>query len=699
MAEYGSVAGAAVPEAPVASPAAPAAPAAPSPVNLAGADEWRDRLARDRTIETWQYLKGLRGSLEPEWRDCSRAYDLLKSRQYYSGRSDLTLPTLANLVERLVPRIVRATVGRDDFFECLPERSADQDKAELNRELVKSQLARAQFRRRYPLAVRDACIYGTGIWKAKWRNAVRADTGQTLFDGPDGHPLDIEQVWVDPRCADFDKTPVVERMVLNYTEIKGLERSGVFANVGNLLDRPSGPSSESYTQSNRTRRHGYMEEGLRRGQWEYVEFWGEFPIDAADALAADTTETVPCVIGILGGSRVVRLERNPYECQRNPYFKVVLLERTGEFYGTSLVRKCLDLWVEQNDARNQANDARSFAVCPVMVKPPTGQPDKKTSQRIFPGAVITAPQGTQFAAFPDVTTSVQKWEPVMRRDMEETMGAPALLDAQSEADSATEASIQQTESGVRIAGYAYVIEDVFIVPLLDFTHELNKQYLKDTVAVRIKGTKAFDFRPVTPADVAGNFTFMTVGASSMARGAALTAQFLQTTDRMQVAEQLKPGMFDMERWWELYFRTALDIQHPDLYIKGLKFQGRVPTVDEVHYALTQGQRVEPDPRQDFGSTLPQYGAYLNQVRGSLPPDILKLFIEHLLDAESTAKMVLMAQQQAQMAQMESMAGAKPAGSNGGKSNAKRDDSDRDGKGLGTPRQAMKSASQGTAGRP
>lgn len=671
--------------------------------NLAGTNPVLDGIALSHVRKEHDRLKRLRTPFEPEWVDCSKAYDLLKTKQFYQGRSDLTLPTVANLVERLVPRVVRATVGRDDFFEAVPERPADHDKAILNKELLKSQLERAQFRRKYPPLIRDTAIYGTGMWKARWRYEVRQDTGVVLFDGSDGDPLDIMNVWVDPRARDFDKTNVVEQMALNYTEIMRHQKLGVFQNITEETLRSTGaPTSGEAHRMRRDRTHGFMDEGLQPGFWTYIEFWGEFPIDAVDEMSADKTETVPCVIGILGGKHVVRLERNPFVCQRNPYFKSVLLERTGEFYGISLVKKILNLWIEQNDLRNQANDARSFAVCPVMVGPATGQQSKPTSQRIFPGARIFAPAGTQFTAFPDVTGPAAKWEDVLRRDQEETVGAPAILDAQSQADSATEASIQQTESGVRITGYAHTVEDVFLVPLLQFYHDLNRQYLTKETAVRIKGFKGFDFRPVTPADVAGNFTFLTVGASTMARGATLTASFLQTTDRMLVVEQTAPGTFDMTRWWETFFREALDIQHPELYIKGLKFQGRVPTVDEVHYMLSQGQRVEPDPRQEFAVTLPQYGDYINMHRNELPEDILKLFIEHLYDAEATAKLVLQVKMDARMAQAEAAAqeggGGPPSGSNGGKSNAPRDDTDRDGKGLGAPRQAMKSASQGTAGR-
>jgi hypothetical protein len=193
----------------------------------------------------------------------------------------------------------------------------------------------------------------------------------------------------------------------------------------------------------------------------------------------------------------------------------------------------------------------------------------------------------------------------------------------------------------------------------------------------------------------------------MVRGATLSAQFLQTYDRMIVTEQLKPGMFDLVRFWETYFKDGLDLPHPDLYIKALKFQGRVPTVDEVHYMLSQGQRVEPDPRQDFATTLPQYGAYINMARDKLPPDILKVFIEHLFDAEAVAKQVLEAQMAQLQLQRESMLSARPqgqepngkaTGSNGGKSNAPTDGMHRDGRGMEAPRQHMDAASQGTRGR-
>ena len=702
-------------------------PTAP-PANLAGTNEALDRIALSHVQTVHNRLRSLRTPLEADWVDRSRAYDLLKVKQYYQGRSDLTLPTPANLVERLVPRVVRATVGRTDFFDALPERSEDEDKADVNAALVKSQLHRANFRRKYPKLIRDTAIYGTGLWKARWRNEVRSDTRQTLFDGPDGAVLSIESVWVDPRAEDFDKTDVVEEMTLSFTEVANLVRRGLFAPgpAGEALQSGVGSKDSGATLTMRSRKKGF-EPPITPGHYRYTEFWGEFPITATDALTADRVVTVPCVIGVLGGKYIVRLERNPYECQKKPYFKSVFLERSGEFYGISLLGKIIDLWIEQNDCRNQANDARSFAVCPVFVKTPSGSPDKQTSQRIFPGAVITAPQGSSFASFPDTTAAAMNAEPILRRDMEETMGAPSLLDAQSSADSATEAGIQQVESGVRITEYAHVVEDVFLVPLLSFIHDMNKQYLSDEGAVRIKGFKGFDFRPVTKADIAGNFTFQTVGASSMARGAALTAQFLQATDRMLLVEQIQPGTFDMTKWWSTFFKEALDIPHPETYIKGLQFQGRIPTVDEVHLMLANGQKVVPDPRQDFAVTLPEYGAYINKVRGVLAdqPEILKNFIAHLLDAEATAKQVLAAaqaeRQQALIAQSELAmkqkemqddaedrdedrqmkresheAKMQAAGSSGGKQNKSTSGMHRDGQGMSNSRQAMMNANGGKA---
>lgn len=691
-------------------------PAAP-PANLAGTNEVLDKIALSHVQTVHGRLKSLRTPLEADWVERSRAYDLLKVKQYYQGRSDLTLPTLANLVERLVPRVVRATVGRSDFFDAMPERSEDEDKAQVNTELVKSQLDRCRFRRKYPKLVRDTAIYGTGLFKARWKFEVRKDTGQTLFDGPDGDVLSIEHVWVDPRAEDFEKTDVVEDMALSFTEISNLVRRGIFAPqpAAQALQAGAGGKDTGAIQNLRTRHKGFQSP-TTPGSYRYTEFWGEFPIEATDQLTVDRVETVPCVIGVLGGKWVVRLERNPYECQTKPYFKSVFLERSGEFYGISLLGKAIDLWIEQNDCRNQANDARSFAVCPVFVKTPSGVADKQTSQRIFPGAVITAPPGSAFASFPDTTAAAMNAEPVLRRDMEETLGAPALMDAQPTSDSATEAGIQQMESGVRLTEYAHVIEDVFLIPLLSFFHEMNKQFLSDEGAVRIKGFKGFDFRPVTKADITGNFTFQTVGASSMARGAALTAQFLQATDRMLLVEQMTPGTFDMTKWWETFLREALDIPHPETYIKGLQFQGRVPTVDEVHLMLINGQKVVPDPRQDFATTLPEYGAYINKVRGLLSeqPEILKNFIAHLTDAEATARAVLaaqMLQRQEAMAGMQEQANGEEdrqmkreshdakmqaSGSSGGKQNKDAGGMHRDGMGMSNSRQAMMSANGGKA---
>lgn len=693
--------------------------------NLAGADPRTDKLSAEWVKSRMGELRPLRVFTERQWVKRARAWKMLSVGQSYVGRSNYILPHIRNMVERVTQRVVAQLCGREDFWEALPTKPEDEDRAEVVKAVMKAQMEEEGWRRETALCVRDALILGTTIKKLCWQYEVEntmvpvykgdqwvvgpagpelvAQYDQTLMprvikNRPTGKRLNPFALFVDPGVQDFEDTDTVEVGFLSASDIFRQIELGTFNEQAALavLSKPGEKGRPPVAQ-------GYREVfdlsmGLRGdasnkkiAQYPYMEFWGWFPLESVSDQDLDRVKMEKVHFVILGAETVVLLERNPLLSQRKPYEKGVVIEVPGQFYGDSPVGAAIPQWMELNDCRNQSNDSRSFIVNPVMTRDPSNE-DNKTSQRVFPGAVITG-RNLKFESFPDVTGPAFVAEMVMVRELEETFGAPKLLDAQSDANSATEAAIEKEESGARILGYVKTLEESLVIPELRSRLDLNRQYLRTSDAVRIRGASGFDWRPYTPADFMPQYDFICVGSTAMQAKSMLNAQFAVTTDRMLAFEQLSPGTFDWVRWWGTYFRDGLGIDHPSLYIHAMKRMERVPTAEEVVLMLTEGQRPEPDPRQDFLTTLPAVGAFIATHAAIMPPDMLKNFREYFRKAVMLAQQVMLMKTQAVLQGAGEMAAGMSA-QGGGKQNKEVGPEDRDGKGGSTSRQAMKSTRQG-----
>lgn len=704
--------------------------------NMAGQDERVDKRASDWRKTRLGEFRNARIFSERDWVRNIRAWKMLTTSQGYNGRSNLRLPHIRNMVERLVNRIVQQLIGREHFFEAQPTKWEDEDRAQTIRAILMAQMDEEGFRRKTALCIRDAIIIGTAIKKHCWEYEVEMMNvpvyqGDQWVMGPAGP--EMQEVWsqtlqprilknrpasdrlnpfnlfVDPAAQDLDDTDTVEVGYLTPTEIFRQVDNGVFD--ANLVAKAMAePGMRGQPKEAMGYRQVYdIALGLRFDAsskktdfYEYQEFWGWFPLEATDEQDARGAKMERVVIGVLGKDHVVRLERNPFLSQKKPYSKGVLIEVPGQFYGDSPVKAALPQWQEINDTRNQSNDSRAFSNNPILLRGP-GNEDKKTSYRAFPGAIITG-SNLELAKFPDTTQAAMVAEQIMVRELEETFGAPKLLDAQSDAGSATEAAIQKEESGARILGYVKTLEDTLIIPELRFRLDLNRQFLRTKDSVRIKGFSGFDWRPYTPEDFMPEYDFICMGSVAMQARAMLTASFATTTDRMLNFEMVKPGLFDWERWWSTFFRDGLGVEHASLYINPMQRNERVPTIGETIVMLVEGQRPQPDPRQDFLHTLPALATYMAKQFAIMPPDLQKNFREYFRKAVDIAKQVALEQQQMMMQQAMTMMGAKPAA--GGPAGAGPQGAapkpvgpeQRDGRGLGMPRlamNAMRSGAQGT----
>lgn len=693
--------------------------------NRAMRDPAFDDVVRSRITARHAELKAARAPREAGWADCVRAYNLKAVRRWYNGRSRLVDNSIFVLVERLHPRVCSLVFGASDFFDALPNTPDLLDRVTVNKELLKLQMERDGFRFKGSLLVKDSLIVGTGIWKQRWlydvrtvRRPVRVDepyavgphgptmapvwkmmeSEEEVFDGPSGDVRDIMRVWVDPRIDDWQRGDIIEDGYVSLNWCRQMERAGVIVGVDRFVGegRPEVPTGAEATRDNAQRRSAMN--GAKANLYKYTEFWGQYPIDAAPG-QEDVTETRECVIGIINDKWVVRIEENPFATQAKPYFPARPIPVSGEAYGKSIVEMALDEWTALTDTKNQGVDAGTFALCPMILAGPGNS--KKASYSAAPGKVLhySGAPLTPFR-FENVAPIAWQMEERFKRSLEDTFAAPALLSGQPSAgsDSATEASIQHQEAGSRIQGYAFMLEETWIKPMLYFMHNLNQMFLDVEDAVRMKGPRGFQFRSITRADVVGDYSFVAVGSRSMASKAVLGAQYANFFNTVIVPlAPLFPGLFNMEGFVKDYASKVLDIDYPEIYVNAVEGQGRPLPIEEVLISITNGHQLKPDPRQDFAQTLPFVSDFIVTYGDRMLPRLRKAFTDHLMDMEETARMVAM--QRLLMIHAQRVAEQQAASGDKGGRNGKNQPKvgHADGQGGTLPRELMMSMSGGPQG--
>lgn len=690
--------------------------------NLAGKSRVRDERAcshLDRLQETYARL---RAPFEEEWTTAQALYLTKWVTGNYNGVSKTRRSTAFVLNERVVPRLVRASVGRGRFFEAQPRTPYEIDKCHANESLLNAQLEEDNFRAKYTPFTREACVIGTGIWKNNWLYDVRKapvlnrkkepisigpegpveeETAEyevedrVMHHGPHGERADPYSIYCDPteRCPD-----IIEDGVLTLTQMKSLVRQGVFskAQVEKVIREDSGRLNTDKSQPAAQRDallniDTYHEAFQGERRYQFREGWVGFPIEVTEG-DTDTAETVPCLITKIG-EFVVQLRRNPYDCQKDPYQFATPIKMEGRRYGLSLTYMNLGMFVDEQDTYNQMSDARTLALIPMLAVPPGSR--KRGSYRMHPGKVVEAEKVQQFT-YPDVTGTGIVALREMRMSSEDAFGAPSLLDGApiTGESGATGAAIRQQEANVRIQAMAESMEDTFLKPMLSFWHSLNEQFLDETRRVLVLGPLGFEHRVVTPDDVRGQFDFRPLGSSQMIAKSLLAANYQAITPFLWERWMTDPNAVDIDRWLSTILREVFENDHPETIIRTQNPQKRPLTMVEAIRAIALGHIVPQDDRWDYLTMLEEFGNFMYQYGDSLEEDLRNALDEFGAELDAAAKKKALLQQEAQMAAQAqaTLAGGEAEG------NAAIGPAQRDGQGLTMPRRLMGAMGGGPMGR-
>lgn len=691
--------------------------------NLAGKSILRDERAR-------LHLENLRNTFDAQmtpirdgWTEALAAYLVQGVETFYQGHANFRLPTAFILNERIIPRVVKATVGRGRWFEARPRTPDEIEKCRSNESLLYAEMDEDRFRSKIPSFVREAGVLGTGIWKNCWLYEVRRaprmvreelpfavgpdgpmEQEQASFVvedrvlrlGPSGARVDPYQIFCSPRiCSDNDD--IIEEQVLSLTQLKGLVRQGMFSKsqVEKLIRENEGRVREDRQSRSQERdallnMDTYHEPFHGERLYQYREGWVNFPIEVTEG-ETDTAETVPCLIGVIGNV-VVQLRRNPFNSQKNPYQFCRFISYPGMRFGLSLTKMNMGLFVEETDIHNQTSDARTYGLIPMLAVNPGSR--KKGSYTASPGKVVEAEKVTQFA-YPDLTATGIVGMRQIRETQEDAFGAPSLLSGQpiSGESGATGAAIRQQEANIRIQAMAEEVEESFLKPMLEQWHDFNEQFLDTTRRVLVLGELGFEHRVVTRSDILGQFDFVPLASSQMMAKSLLAANYQAITPLLMEKWMAEPDSVDIDRWLSDLLYEVFEKDHPEIYIRSQKKVGRPKTLLETMLAISLGHRVKPDPRQDFLLSLTQYGKFMEDYGDAFATELRRAFSEYGAELEAAAKEQALQKQAEQMA----MAAGGEQGLPGGAAPSPVGPAQRDGQGLGMGRR-LAGAMQGGSGR-
>lgn len=481
-----------------------------------------------------------------------------------TGRSNIHIPATYEMLDTLRGRLFKAFFGTRPYIDFKPRPQSSQDlasieidaqKAKLAAALVDEQLEKNRIQVRWynwitSLLCFPASVFGVG-WRYETRTVKRREPVKvTMLEpqpGPDGASIvmvpverivpeqfqeveeeaivwddneiiniDYFDFWPDPMGTDVDSCRYVwQRVYMTRPQIErelaALERAGSGQVYGFDWDELQGASSDVMSaQAERMNAIGYLQptsdpqfgEGdeSRLAYHEVLHYWE----DNRHAIIIDRK-----ALAYDGPSPYWRHGKKPFAVQSfDPL--------PGQFYGMSAVQIIEHLQAELNTLRNQRIDNVSL-VLNRMWGVLNGSNIDEAELVSKPGAVIHMDRPEELWAIPtpDVTQSSYQEEIIVRQNMENALGVPAIVRGAtpSRKETATEVITKNTNASIRFDSKIMIVEAVFkrLAYLMDCN---NQQFIDKAKVARQYGPDgAEQWAEIAPDSIIGEWDYVPAGSS------------------------------------------------------------------------------------------------------------------------------------------------------------------------------------------
>jgi len=478
----------------------------------------------ERAIENYKLYTGYRPPLPVELK----------------GRSNLHIPKTYELVDSLRARYLRAIFAASPVIEYIPNPLlyfqeglgqieylqlliSAEDSAKYSTYLVDQQLRNSQVYRKFYDFFTSILVFPAGVLAVGWKYEQKTikqrqrtfdpaigievdavvERPAVTYDDNDVQYVDYYDFWPDPRGTDLDNSRFVfHREWCTESELRAklevLDRAGSgtvyepedwerLVAAGAALE---GGATERMAEVGLAAETGQGHwSDIRRGyQIELLHYWE----DDRHAIIANRTD-------------VVFDGKNPYWHGKKPFVATSFDPRPGEFYGFSAVELIEHLQHELNTNRNQRIDNVSF-VLNRMWKVRRGADIDETELISWPHGVIWVdnPDDVSNVDTPDVTASSYNEERIIKEDMDNALGAPAVVRGvdpgrkQTATEIVTKGGAADMKFQVKVMLYETIMER--LAELLDMN---NQQFIDIPRIFRIED----EWKVVTPEELRGHHLY------------------------------------------------------------------------------------------------------------------------------------------------------------------------------------------------
>lgn len=591
--------------------------------NLAGNKKLAD-LFMENVGETMQLTRNNRSSREEIWLEDLKQWSCRLTDTGYVGFSNIFVPELHNQIESSVEKTIAALFPHSDFLQCIPMRGNSKERADKIKMAVLYDLeSKNMLSSKYATFERQKVLYGTSLFKGSYEKKIATiftrepgskkpiEKKVPTWNGTKWDVVDLFHWYIYPETSELDTCEMTfeDRFVKKQV----MEESGMYMNMDAITEVPQ-QYQNSWVDCERLDILRLPQAiNIHKKAILLTEVWTQMMIGGA----------LTPVTGIIANYRtVVRLLKNPYWFQHNPYAASRYLRRPGNiFYGYSLPDRIRTQGHQMNDLANHTMDSLNYALNPIIVIDPALAGDVN-SMKVHPGAKwLGAIDGVKPMAFPDISGSGWKGMQEVRGQIaqfsDNTPGiAPQL---QGKSRSATQASLVNNAVSIRQRVQGRQQEAEVLAPIAQMTHTMLQQFRDEAYEVRMRGPDNGDWivEQIDPSeDLAGYVEFAWVGASEEEKNAVRSQQLIAMFQAsLQMASLLPPGEVDLQSLFKRVAKEAFQIHDLEEIFKSMRDKKTVsPKIENI--ALGESQDLLVNYGDDDEDHMKVHGEILKDKKAS-----------------------------------------------------------------------------------
>lgn len=556
--------------------------------------------ARRPLADTWMELWALyAGTPDAMNHVQQRLFHTTGNPNHTYWRSKINSGKTYETVEKLVAYIIQALFPNDDWFDAIPMFADFPELVTPLKQFVRNKLHQGKFKPTSVEYIRQLLVTGTATMAVPWRyetipHATKVtypvpivDTAfrgwknvteeRVICNHPDFQVLNPFDVWFDPAVSDANEAGMFRRIPKRIADIMYAVKMGYYEPI--TVDELANAGEEYYNhekQITRSFRGVYtgIEDEIR--QVDVLEYWGDIHLDGL---------SIRNVWATIINNRLVRFQPNPYYDGR-PFVTSTLLPILDIPYGMSVIEPNMGQLHELNVIVNSRLENIMLHVNSMFEVIDDGlledenittEPGKTYKVR-EKGTINRIDLGN-----PSFVVTYQEQQQ-LNQTINENFGAgPALGTAplrSGERVTAEEINAMRDAGGNRLSLLYFMIEETFLVPLLNRVFAYCQQFVRNPETVRVQRPDMHTYYyEIGPEQLQYKFQFRALGATWVVR----KDKFIRNLQVLLTALPAMPGaseVLNFEALLEDMLRN-LEFENAERYIKPPPQQAVAEPQDEM----------------------------------------------------------------------------------------------------------------------